>query len=222
LPQWQILLDRTIKGLRRLGAANQPVPNWVLGGGTALMIHTKHRISKDIDAFIDDPQYLPFLSPRLAGESVWACRRFDESPHHLKLVFPEGEVDFIVAASVTALPATRRNIDISDVEEGLSHMVDVEHPVETALKKLRYRGSMLTVRDIFDVSVVDNLFHDLLREHLSKVATLRTAMLTRMNGMTKTFVRRELNELEIAKNWRDHADLCFEHVRALVSAIPIH
>jgi hypothetical protein len=45
----------------------------VLGGGTALMICAGHRLSKDIDAFIDDPQYLTFLSPRLAGEAIWAC-----------------------------------------------------------------------------------------------------------------------------------------------------
>jgi hypothetical protein len=58
------LLDRAISGLARIREAGQPVPDWTLGGGTALMIHARHRISKDIDAFVDDAQYLPFLSPR--------------------------------------------------------------------------------------------------------------------------------------------------------------
>jgi hypothetical protein len=33
-----------------------------LGGGTALMLHANHRLSKDIDAFVDDPQYLGIMS----------------------------------------------------------------------------------------------------------------------------------------------------------------
>jgi hypothetical protein len=37
------------------------------------MIHSAHRLSKDIDAFIDDPQYLTLLSPRLGDEDIWSC-----------------------------------------------------------------------------------------------------------------------------------------------------
>jgi hypothetical protein len=47
------------------------VPEWVLGGGTALMISADHRLSRDIDAFIDDPQYLAVLSPETT--EVWKC-----------------------------------------------------------------------------------------------------------------------------------------------------
>jgi hypothetical protein len=61
LSQWRLLLDKAITGLDRLRAKGQPVPDWVLGGGTALMVHTGHRLSKDIDAFIDDPQYISLL-----------------------------------------------------------------------------------------------------------------------------------------------------------------
>jgi hypothetical protein len=78
LPNWRLLLDRTVGGLARLKAKGQPVPPWTLGGGTALMLHTGHRLSKDIDAFIDDPQYLTILSPRLGGEGVWECAAFEE------------------------------------------------------------------------------------------------------------------------------------------------
>lgn len=75
----------------------------MLGGGTALMICAGHRLSKDIDAFIDDPQYLTFLSPRLAGEAIWACNAYQESANHLRLVYPEGEIDFIVAAGASRI-----------------------------------------------------------------------------------------------------------------------
>jgi hypothetical protein len=35
------------------------------------MQHHQHRMSQDIDIFIDDAQYLAFLSPRLGGEAIW-------------------------------------------------------------------------------------------------------------------------------------------------------
>jgi hypothetical protein len=57
------------------------------------MIHTGHRLSKDVDAFIDDPQYLPYLSPRLGGEDIWGCQAYDEAANHLKLIYSEGEID---------------------------------------------------------------------------------------------------------------------------------
>jgi hypothetical protein len=91
------------------------------------MINIGHRISKDIDVFISDPQYVLFLSPRLAGESIWAADTYDESPNHLKLVFPEGEIDFIVATPITNLPAERKMIDMSAIGIGDSQSVDVEH-----------------------------------------------------------------------------------------------
>src|ERR1700753_3537918 len=58
LTNWRQLLSRTIVGLEQLEQQGQAVPDWILGGGTALMLHSDHRLSRDIDAFIDDPQYL--------------------------------------------------------------------------------------------------------------------------------------------------------------------
>jgi hypothetical protein len=83
----------------------------------------------------------------LRGEDVWACEAYEESANHLRLVFPEGEIDFIVAAMITDLPNEPKSIDLSEI--GMTACeIEVEHPVETAIKKLAYRGSMLKVRDI--------------------------------------------------------------------------
>jgi nucleotidyltransferase AbiEii toxin of type IV toxin-antitoxin system len=220
LSRWQLLLDRAISGLDRLRKAGQPVPDWRLGGGTGLMIHVAHRISKDIDAFIDDPQYLAFLSPRLGGESVWACEAYDEAAHHLKLVFPEGEIDFIVAAPITNLPTERKTIDLSEIRPGTSHVIDVEHPVEIALKKLNYRANMLKVRDIFDIAVVETVFPDLLRDNLSRLANLKPGILARLNGISEEFLHLELDELDISGNWREQAGDCRRRVLEIIKAIP--
>jgi hypothetical protein len=91
LSNWRQLLDRTLQGLAELERQGQHVPNWVLGGGTALMIFADHRLSRDIDAFIDDPQYLALLSPETTD--VWNCAAWDRAAHYLKLKYAEGEID---------------------------------------------------------------------------------------------------------------------------------
>jgi len=121
------------------------------------MIKARHRMSKDIDVFIPDPQYLALLSPRLGGENIWMCNGYEEAANHLKLKFPEGEIDFIVASAITNLPLERKTIDMTEIRLGASHVIDLEHPVEIALKKLYYRNRMLMARDVFDIAVVDAL-----------------------------------------------------------------
>ena len=184
------------------------------------MLHTGHRLSKDIDIFIEDPQYLPFLSPRLGGEDIWNSDTFDEAAHHLKLIFPEGEIDFIVAGSITNLPSEQKSIDMTEIGRPVSHLVDVEHPVEIALKKLAYRGSMLKVRDIFDIAVVDRCFSDVLRANLAYVAHSQPNILARLNGISDNFLGLELNELDISQSWRNEADGCLDRVKALIGRIP--
>jgi hypothetical protein len=197
-----------------------PVENWALGGGTALMIHTGHRISEDIDVFITDLQYLPFLSPRLSGEGIWECEAYDEAPHHLKLEFREGEIDFIVAAPITSLAAETKTIDMSPIRIGASCTIDVEHPVEIALKKFNYRGRMLKVRDVFDISVVNALFPELLRTNLPRVAHLKAAILASLDAIPEKFLQQELGELDIAEEWRKEAATCLPRVRETVAALP--
>ena len=102
MSNWRQLLDRALQGLAELKRQGQPVPDWVLGGGTALMVFADHRLSRDIDAFIDDPQYLALLSPETTD--VWKCSAWDRAAHYLKLKYPEGEVDFIVTAPISSLP----------------------------------------------------------------------------------------------------------------------
>jgi len=81
-----------------------PPPDWTFGGGTALMLLYEHRRSKDIDIFLRDPQYLTALSPRLNDHTEALTGRYVEQSNFLKLIFDGGEVDFIVAPSLTTDP----------------------------------------------------------------------------------------------------------------------
>lgn len=55
---WQKLLQHAftlIDEISRHGGISNPT--WTFGGGTVLMLRHQHRMSKDIDIFVPDPQY---------------------------------------------------------------------------------------------------------------------------------------------------------------------
>ncbi|MFT4197921.1 MAG: nucleotidyl transferase AbiEii/AbiGii toxin family protein [Pseudoxanthomonas sp.] len=80
-------------------------PFWTLGGGTVLMFRYHHRLSKDIDIFVPDPQYFGFVSPRLSDVAAGLTSDYTEQAGtFVKLQFEEGEVDFV--ASPNLLDAT--------------------------------------------------------------------------------------------------------------------
>lgn len=50
--------------IRQVNAEQEIIDRWTFGGGTAMMLQIDHRISHDIDIFLPDPQFLPFLDPQ--------------------------------------------------------------------------------------------------------------------------------------------------------------
>lgn len=65
--QWPFLFDLAVDILANAERLNGYAPEWSFGGGTALMLQIDHRESHDIDIFVDDPQWLPFLNPESQG-----------------------------------------------------------------------------------------------------------------------------------------------------------
>ncbi len=62
---WTGLLQHAIRLVDDIHQHGIKDPFWTFGGGTVLMLRYRHRMSKDIDIFVPDPQYLGFVSPRL-------------------------------------------------------------------------------------------------------------------------------------------------------------
>lgn len=57
------------------------------------MFRYRHRLSKDIDIFVPDPQYLGFVTPRLSDTAAELTEDYTEQPGmFVKLQFDEGEV----------------------------------------------------------------------------------------------------------------------------------
>lgn len=110
------------------------------------MLRHGHRLSKDIDIFVPDPQYLGFVSPRLSDAAERVSADYVEGPGYVKLLRPEGEIDFVASPNLTAQPYDEWTL--------LGRTVKVETAAEIVAKKLWHRGDRATARDLFDLSLV--------------------------------------------------------------------
>jgi hypothetical protein len=190
----------------------------VLGGGTALMLHANHRFSRDIDAFIDDPQYLALLSPETTD--VWNCNDWDKAAHYLKIRYPEGEIDFIVSGAISDLDAVAKKIDLTSIRAGWRPTITVEPPAEIALKKMYHRATMLKPRDIFDIAVIEKIDGGPLIANLGEVASKKDDLVRRLTSIRVDYLKDDLAELDIQPGWEHEKETCLETVRSLVAQIP--
>lgn len=146
LNAWKVLFRRALDILDAVAASRTRFDDWSFGGGTVLMRRFRHRVSRDVDIFVPDPQYLGYVSPRLNDRAEALTQKYLETDMSVKLYFAEGEIDFIASEPVTKDP--------SAVERILGRKVRVESTAEIIGKKVRYRGPMFTGRDLFDFALV--------------------------------------------------------------------
>ena len=142
---WRTLLELALPALDEVGADVK----WTLGGGTGLALKLEHRISYDIDIFLEDAGLLRALSPRHNRASRTISDRWQDPGHYLRLEREEGVIDFMIAARVTDLAPWHYSFKERDIP--------VEEPAEILAKKLKYRGSQIIPRDIFDILAVQRI-----------------------------------------------------------------
>lgn len=145
---WRALLPRAlilIDEIRTHGGISDPF--WTLGGGTVLMFRHRHRLSKDIDIFVPDPQFLGFVTPRLNDVAASLTAEYTELPSAwVKLQFEEGEVDFVASPNLLDDAWETWVIDGREIR--------VETSAEIIAKKMFHRGDRVTARDLFDLALV--------------------------------------------------------------------
>lgn len=145
---WEALFPRAlvlIDEISRHGGLSDPF--WTFGGGTVLMFRYRHRLSKDIDIFVPDPQYLGFVTPRLSDAAGDLTADYVEmAGSFVKLQFEEGEIDFVAAPNL--LDDAWEEWDIG------GRIVKVETAAEIIAKKMYHRGDRATARDLFDLALV--------------------------------------------------------------------
>ncbi|WP_059413634.1 nucleotidyl transferase AbiEii/AbiGii toxin family protein [Cupriavidus basilensis] len=121
-------------------------PFWTFGGGTVLMLRYDHRLSRDIDLFVPDPQYIGYVTPRLSDAAEAISADYLEQANFVKLVLDAGEIDIVAAQNLTENPF--------EVWEIMGQPVKVETAAEIVAKKLYHRGDRATARDLFDLAMV--------------------------------------------------------------------
>ena len=174
---WRRLIGPALRVVDSLRDAGYGELDFRLGGGTVLMFRFSHRISKDIDIFTHDAQALGLLSPRLneiaEHESPLG---YQEQANALKLLLPDGDVDFIVAAPV--IPDAPCE---AMVYEGRTVMLDASS--EILAKKLLYRADAFKSRDVFDMSAALALDRPSVVAALRATRPARPALLRRLTTM---------------------------------------
>ena len=196
---WRKLIGPALRVVDSLEEAGYGKLDFRLGGGTVLMFRFDHRISKDIDIFTHDAQALAYLSPRLNGiaerESPLG---YEEQANAVKLLLPDGDVDFIFAAPVIPdAPYATMTIDGRDVV--------LDATSEILAKKLLYWADGFKARDAFDMSVALALDAPSAVAALAATTRTRPALLRRLADMAKVPEADLLRDVVMTKAGQPHA-----------------
>jgi hypothetical protein len=210
---WVQLFHVACAIIRQANSRQAVIDHWTLGGGTALMLQLDHRESHDIDIFLNDPQQLPFLDPQKHDF------RFDihldayegDGVRSLKLVFGVGEIDFIVASSLTSFPTMRRQIEGEDVQ--------LETVPEIIAKKVFYRGSSIMPRDIFDIAAAGKENADAIIRELRSYKAQVAQTLGTLAKLNPEFVNSSIAELAIKGQYKTLAKAALNESKMLLLAV---
>ena len=204
---WETLFQRALVLIDSTRAAGANPTNWSFGGGTVLMRRHHHRVSKDIDIFVPDPQYLGYLTPRLNETAESMTTDYVEDAGSLKLRFPEGEIDFVASQPLTDNPTI--------VERLFDREVAVETSAEIVAKKVWHRGERFTARDIFDLAMVSEMEPESLIPIEPVLQDRRKAILERIDAHHAT-LSEDFAALEVL-NYHRSFDECVAIVRKVLA-----
>lgn len=203
LRTWETLFRRALALIDSVAASGTVFEPWSFGGGTVLMRKYRHRLSKDIDIFVPDPQYLGYVSPRLNDAAEAMTGDYVEENNSLKLIFPEGEIDFIASAPLTSHPTIAERL--------FGREIRVETSTEIIAKKLWHRGKAFKARDMFDLALVAEKEPGALTEIQPVLRDRRDAVLARMADSDKE-LRSDFAQLETLE-YRPTYDECLAVVK---------
>jgi len=172
-------------------------PFWTFGGGTVLMLRYGHRKSKDIDIFVPDAQYLGYVNPRKNSVAESLTSRYIETAGSIKLLFDNGEIDFVASPNLTDAPF--------EIWEIAGLPVRVETAAEILAKKMWHRGDNAAARDLFDLAAVADKAPDQIaiaaphfRRHaaafLEQIGQRRAVLEAQFNAIDSMGFRRSYSE----------------------------
>jgi hypothetical protein len=207
---WQSLLAHAFTLVDEIARHGISDPFWTFGGGTVLMLRHAHRLSKDVDIFVPDPQYLGFVSPRLSDAAERVSQDYVEGPGYVKLLRPEGEIDFVASPNLTVQPYDEWTL--------LGRTVKVETAAEIVAKKLWHRGDRATARDLFDLSLMIEREPDALATASPYLVRHRDAFLTQIQ-QRRAVLGAQFGEID-ALGYRPHYDEAVDRANRFLMQLP--
>ena len=169
------------------------------------MLRLNHRLSKDIDLFVPDPQYLGHFSPRLTDVAESLTSQYEEAAEYIKLFLPAGEIDIVVGTPLTDQPW--------DEVRHLGRTIRVETCAEIIAKKMHHRGQQAKARDLFDLCAVADLEPTAIEVARPYFARHADAFLHRLHTLS------DLARDEFAKIDRLQYDRSFDECLALAGQL---
>ena len=165
-------------------------------------MHLEHRVSYDIDLFLDSSRDLraltPERNPRIKALLGDPPMKYEYPGRCLKLTQEDGEIDFIVATPQT---------DPGFVAwSHAGYPVHLETAVEIAVKNLFFRRSTFKVRDVFDVAAVLERYPVELDAALPLVADRVSKVIDRIGALAPIYAEQVLADVtptELGRRWLD-------------------
>jgi hypothetical protein len=204
---WETLFQHVLVLMDNARSWGIPVDEWTFGGGTVLMRRHYHRFSKDVDIFINDRQFIGYVTPRLSATAESLTRDYVEDHDFVKLIFPEGEIDFVASAPLTENPSVSERLFGRDIL--------VENSSEIVAKKIWYRGEQFTARDIFDLATVAEKEPGTLNKISPILQGRRDMVLARIEKYGAR-LREDFQSLQVL-NYSRTFEQCVDIVRATLS-----
>lgn len=199
--QWDILLREAYNLIDHVNRNHSIISSWTFGGGTAMMLQIGHRESHDVDLFLDDPQILPYLTAAVQEYDfkIGTPSYNGDGSGHLKIAFEGvGEIDFIVTGHMTAKYSTKKTI--------LGRQIELETVPEIVAKKVRFRGSNIQPRDIFDIAAACHAgFMTDIKLALSKIPEFRAIAYAKLVKLNPEYVDKIISQLIVRPEYHEIA-----------------
>lgn len=211
---WAKLFRVACAIIRQANAKQTIIDHWTFGGGTAMMLQIDHRESHDVDIFLSDPQVLPYLNPKTQNFEleIWPTDYEGDGTKALKLAFQDiGEIDFIVAGSLTTAPNTLATVE--------GEKVLLETIPEIIAKKIYHRGLSIKPRDIFDIAAAGEKHADALIVELKPYKAEVIKALSTMEKLNPDFVNNTISQLAIKTDYEAVAKTAINRTKEILLAV---
>ncbi|GHS29658.1 hypothetical protein VN1290_13570 [Helicobacter pylori] len=186
------------------------------GGGTALsMYYFQHRLSFDIDLFVNDAQCLGFFSPKLWIDN---CSHFDSTRYidqhnHIGVTNKDNiKIDVLVDyASNEGYVDNSKKIFAFDIY--------IENLENIIAKKITFRKTDNKTRDIFDIAVALHNDNNLFDKLLSSQKITKQDLLTLQNSLQELNKEKYNAQIKIVKPTQEYSHIALNAYEILTEKI---